>query len=203
MSDSLVCAATTSSSPPLGTPTSYCQIQFHHIPRWALPAGRSGGTGPRPTTLPSGSWPGGSLMQVELGPGAEIAGYLIERVIGRGGMGVVYLAEQRSLSRRVALKVVAPELAADEGFRARFVREAQLAASLEHPNIIPIHDTGEVGDVLFISMRYVPGTDLNARLEQDVPLPSEETVSIMRQAGSALDAAHAAGLVHRDVKPAK
>jgi protein kinase-like protein len=141
-------------------------------------------------------------LGVELAPGSEIAGYRIEGVIGRGGMGVVYLAEQRSLNRMVALKVVAPELAADEGFRARFVREAQLAASLEHPNIIPIHDAGEDGDTLFISMRYVPGVDLDHRLDEGGALPLEETVDVMRQAGNALDAAHAAGLVHRDVKPA-
>ncbi len=139
---------------------------------------------------------------MELAPGTEIAGYRVDRVIGRGGMGVVYLAEQRSLNRMVALKVVAPELAADEGFRARFVREAQLAASLEHPNIIPIHDAGEVGDTLFISMRYVPGLDLDRRLDEGGALPLDETVDVMRQAGSALDAAHGAGLVHRDVKPA-
>jgi hypothetical protein len=139
---------------------------------------------------------------VELEPGTEIGGYRIDRVIGRGGMGIVYLAEQRSLNRRVALKVIAPDLAVDVGFRARFVREAQLAASLEHPNIIPIHDAGEVDGVLFISMRYVLGTDLDARLDRDGRVPAAETLDIVRQAGGALDAAHTAGLVHRDVKPA-
>jgi Protein kinase domain len=140
----------------------------------------------------------------ELGEGAEVAGYRIERVIGRGGMGVVYLAHQRFLDRRVALKVVAPELASDEGFRARFVREAQLAASLEHPNIIPIHDAGEADGLLYISMQYVAGVDLGARLTTGgpLPLPHPETIAILRQAAAALDAAHSAGLVHRDVKPA-
>jgi len=141
-------------------------------------------------------------MRVELAPGTEIAGYRIERVVGRGGMGVVYLAEQRSLSRRVALKVIAPDLAADDGFRARFVREAQLAASLEHPSIIPIHDAGEADGVLFLSMRFVEGLDLDERLDRDGALPVGDTLDVMEQAGGALDAAHLAGLVHRDVKPA-
>ena len=87
--------------------------------------------------------------------GSEIAGYRIERLLGRGGMSVVYLAEQAALKRQVALKLLAPELAADEGFRERFLRESELAASLDHPNVIPIFDAGEADGVLFIAMRYV------------------------------------------------
>ncbi len=133
--------------------------------------------------------------------GTEIAGYRIEGVIGRGGMGVVYLAEQASPRRKVALKVLGQDLAADPSFRERFVRESDAAASIEHPNIVPIYQAGEADRVLFIAMRYVEGTDLRALLERDGPLPAERAASIVSQVASALDAAHEAGLVHRDVKP--
>src|SRR5437870_3923609 len=101
---------------------------------------------------------------MDLVPGSEFAGYRIESVLGRGGMGVVYLAEHVGMGRKVALKVLASDLAEDERFRERFVRESRLAASLEHPNIVPIHEAGEVGGVLFIAMRYVEGQDLQALL---------------------------------------
>src|SRR5436190_19011509 len=94
--------------------------------------------------------------------GTEVAGYRIEALIGRGGMSAVYLAEDLRLGRKVALKVLSPELAEDERFRERFVRESRLAASLEHPNIVPIYEAGESDQVLFIAMRYIGGTDLKA-----------------------------------------
>jgi YVTN family beta-propeller protein len=131
----------------------------------------------------------------------EIAGYRIDSVIGRGGMGVVYLAEDQHLKRKVALKVLAPELAVDGKFRERFVRESQLAASLDHPNIIPIFEAREAGSSLYLAMRYVPGVDLKTLIGQEGPLSPERAIAILRQAASALDAAHAEGLIHRDVKP--
>jgi len=117
-------------------------------------------------------------------------------------MGVVYLAEDPELSRQVALKVLSPELAADDSFRQRFAREWRLAASLEHPNVIPIHGAGEDNGVLWIAMRYVHGTDLRTLLHDEGPLEPELAVAVLSQVAAALDAAHALGLVHRDVKPA-
>lgn len=133
--------------------------------------------------------------------GSEIAGYRVERMIGRGGMSVVYLAEQLRLGRKAALKILAPELSQDQGFRERFVRESRLAASIDHPNIIPIYDAGEAQGVLFIAMRYVDGIDLRQYLHEFGPLSPGKAVSVTAQVASALDAAHARGLVHRDVKP--
>jgi len=134
--------------------------------------------------------------------GTELAGYLIEAVVGRGGMGVVYRAEHLRLKRKVALKLLPPELAANEGFRERFECESQLAAAIDHPNIIPLYDAGRADELLFLTMRFVDGFDLKALLTQEGPLPLERAVSIVAQIGGALDAAHARGLVHRDVKPA-
>jgi serine/threonine protein kinase len=134
--------------------------------------------------------------------GTAIAGYRIESVLGRGGMGVVYLAEQVALGRKVALKVLAPELAEDPRFRDRFLRESRIAATLEDPNILPVHEAGEADGALFIAMRYVRGTDLRRLIDEQGPLEPERTVSIVTQVASALDAAHAEGLIHRDVKPA-
>jgi tRNA A-37 threonylcarbamoyl transferase component Bud32 len=133
--------------------------------------------------------------------GTSFAGYRVESVLGRGGMSVVYLAEHPRLKNRVALKLLAPALAQDDLFRERLVRESRLAASLNHPHVIPVFDTGEEDGTLFVSMRYVDGSDLRALL-QDGPLPLEHTAAVISQAASALDAAHARGLVHRDVKPA-
>ena len=96
--------------------------------------------------------------------GSELAGYRIEAPIGRGGMGVVYRAEQLRLGRKVALKLLAPELAENQGFRARFEHESRLAAALDHPNIVPLFEAGEADGLLFITMRYVEGTDLRALL---------------------------------------
>src|SRR6266516_4694757 len=128
--------------------------------------------------------------EVDQQVGTEIPGYRIESVIGRGGMGVVYLAEDVHLKRKVALKVLAPELAQDEKFRERFVRESQLAASLDHPNIIPIFEAREVEGLLYIAMRYVEGTDLGALIAHEGPLDPERTVRLLAQVGSALDTAH-------------
>jgi serine/threonine-protein kinase len=136
------------------------------------------------------------------GVGEAFGGYTIESSLGRGGMGAVYLATHAQLDRKVALKVIAPELAHDEEFRARFLRETQLAASLEHPNVIPIYDAGEVDGVLYLAMRYVAGPSLRTLLRQRGSLPLEQTLTIAEELSGALDAAHAAGLVHRDVKPA-
>jgi predicted Ser/Thr protein kinase len=141
-------------------------------------------------------------MAGDIGPGSEIAGYRIESVVGRGGMGVVYLAEHLRLKRKVALKVLAPELAADERFRERFVIESELAASLEHPNIVPIYDAGEADGLLYIAMRFIEGRDLKTLIEREGALETERTVSLIGQVASALDAAHGKGLIHRDVKPA-
>lgn len=140
--------------------------------------------------------------RVAPGVGEAFGGYTIESSLGRGGMGAVYLATQGRLARKVALKVIAPELAHDDAFRSRFLRETQLAASLDHPNVIPIYDAGEVDGVLYLAMRYVEGPSLRTRLRQRGSLTVEQTLAIAEQIGSALDAAHAAGLVHRDVKPA-
>jgi serine/threonine protein kinase len=134
--------------------------------------------------------------------GSEIAGYRIESVIGRGGMGVVYLADHLRLKRKVALKVLAPELSADERFRDRFIKESELAASLEEPNIVPIYDAGEAEGHLYIAMRYVQGTDLKALIDEEGALDPTRAATIVSQVASALDAAHDKGLVHRDVKPA-
>ncbi|HCO03836.1 MAG TPA: hypothetical protein DIT48_10835 [Actinobacteria bacterium] len=134
--------------------------------------------------------------------GTIIAGYRIESVIGRGGMGVVYLAEHLRLKRKVALKVLAPELAEDERFRERFVQESELAASLQQGNIVAIYDAGEADGLLYIAMRFVEGTDLKTLIEREGPLEPERAAGILSQVASALDAAHAMGLIHRDVKPA-
>jgi hypothetical protein len=133
--------------------------------------------------------------------GTELAGYRIEYVLGRGGMSVVYLAHDLRLNRKVALKLLASELAEDEGFRVRFLRESQLAASLDHPNVVPVYEAGEVDGLLYIAMRYVPGTDLKALLRAEGALAPERALVLVGQVASALDAAHERGLVHRDVKP--
>ena len=132
--------------------------------------------------------------------GTELAGYRIEALIGRGGMGVVYRAHDLALDRDVALKLLAPHLADDVSFRERFLTESRVAASLEHPNVVPIHDAGEIGGQLYITMRLVDGTDLKALLREG-PLEPARAISVLEQVAGALDAAHARGLVHRDVKP--
>jgi predicted Ser/Thr protein kinase len=133
--------------------------------------------------------------------GASVAGYRIEAIAGRGGMGVVYRARQLALDRVVALKLIAPELSGDESFRTRFERESRIAASLDHPNVIPVYEAGEDGERLFIAMRFVDGTDLGRMLAEQGALEPALAAELVAQAASALDASHARGLVHRDVKP--
>jgi serine/threonine protein kinase len=132
----------------------------------------------------------------------EVAGFRIETEIGRGGMGVVYRAEQRRLERKVALKVLAPELARDPIFRQRFEKESRLAASIDHPHVVPIYEAGESDGLLYIAMRYVEGPDLRRLLRDERRLDPERASQLMSHVAGALDAAHAKGLVHRDVKPA-
>ena len=134
--------------------------------------------------------------------GTEFAGYRIDGLLGRGGMGVVYRAEHPRLGVRIALKLMAPEFVTDEGFRERFVREARVAAGIGHPNIVPIYDFGEWQGDLYIAMRYIRGQDLGALVRAHGVLTVSETHAIALQIASALDAAHRSGLVHRDVKPA-
>ncbi len=134
--------------------------------------------------------------------GAELAGYRIESVIGRGGMGIVYLAEHLQLSRRVALKVLPTDLAEDDLFRHRFIHESRLAASLDHPHVVDIYDAGEADGLLYLAMRYVKGRDLKTLIRREGPLDPERGLALLIQVASALDAAHQRGLVHRDVKPA-
>ena len=136
-----------------------------------------------------------------LGPGSRLGGYRIESLVARGGMGVVYKATQLALERTVAIKVVAPELADDESFRERFKREARLAAALDHPNILPVYEAGEVDGHLFLAMRYVVGTDLDSLIRREAILAPERALGIVAQIADALDAAHSRGLIHRDVKP--
>ena len=136
-----------------------------------------------------------------LAPGTTVAGYRIEALIGRGGMGAVYRAEEEGLGRKVALKVIAPELAQDERFRERFLRESRIAASLDHPHVVPIYQAGEDDGVLFLAMRYVEGSDLAKLVAEDGALEPKRAVELLSQIAEALDAAHEKGLVHRDVKP--
>jgi serine/threonine-protein kinase len=138
---------------------------------------------------------------VTFAEGARFGQYRIESLLGRGGMGAVYVATDERLERRVALKLLSPELAAQATFRERFISESRTAASLDHPHIIPIYEAGEVEGQLFIAMRYVQGVDLDALLRREGALAPARSVRIVAQIGDALDAAHRAGLIHRDVKP--
>jgi serine/threonine protein kinase len=139
---------------------------------------------------------------IELSDGDEFAGYRVERRLGRGGMGILYLAIEPGLERRVALKLIAPEAADDEVFARRFGEESRIAASIEHPNVVPIYAAGEEAGVPYIAMRYVAGADLARRLTREGRLPPPIAVDLIAQIGNGLDAIHAAGLIHRDVKPA-
>jgi hypothetical protein len=133
--------------------------------------------------------------------GSDFLGYRIEELIGRGGMGVVYRAYDLRLKRPVALKLVAPSLARDAQFRERFARESELVMSLEHPNVVPIYDAGDVDGRVYLAMRLVDGTDLSSLLRAERALEPAHAIAICLQIAAALDAAHARGLVHRDVKP--
>jgi predicted Ser/Thr protein kinase len=136
-----------------------------------------------------------------VGIGSDFLGYRIEELLGRGGMGVVYRAYDLRLKRPVALKLVAPSLARDDQFRERFARESELVMSLEHPNVVPIYDAGDVDGRVYLAMRLVDGTDLRSLLRAEGALEPDRAIAICTQIAAALDAAHARGLVHRDVKP--
>ena len=134
--------------------------------------------------------------------GSTIAGYRIERLLGRGGMGTVYLAEDIALGRSVALKLLSERLSHDEAFRERIRIESRLAASIDHPNVIPIYEAGQASEAtLFIAMRYVKGSDLKQILRSEGALEQERAIELLAQVAKGLDAAHARGLIHRDVKP--
>jgi hypothetical protein len=133
--------------------------------------------------------------------GSRIAGYRLEGQIGRGGMAVVFRAQDERLGRQIALKILSPALAANETFRRRFILESRSLAAADDPHIIPVFEAGDADGVLFIAMRYVPGGDVGALVKKMGPLPIERAAAIISGVASALDTAHAAGLVHRDVKP--
>jgi DNA-binding beta-propeller fold protein YncE/predicted Ser/Thr protein kinase len=133
--------------------------------------------------------------------GSTLGGYRIESLIARGGMGVVYRATQLALDRPVALKVIARQLADDEKFRRRFLSESRLAARLEHPAVVPVYDAREDDGELIVAMRLIEGGDLRKLIDREGPLEPERAVHLLGQVAEALDAAHAAGIVHRDVKP--
>ena len=155
---------------------------------WGVVSGESGGQA------------GG--LPISVAAGSRIAGYRLEEQIGAGGMAVVFRACDERLQRLVALKVLSPALAADEAFRQRFIRESRAAAAVDDPHIIPVHEAGEANGMLFIAMRYVRGGDVRTVIRREGPLSPSRAAAIISAVASALDAAHAAGLVHRDVKPA-
>src|SRR5690242_16752765 len=133
------------------------------------------------------------LMAAGLSPGSSLAGFRIERQVGAGGMGDVYLAIDETLDRAVALKVVAPALAGDPRYRERFLVEAKLAASLEHPAIVPVYAAGEADGELYLAMRFMSGGTLADRLARDGRMPVTDALAMLRPIADALDAAHAAG----------
>jgi len=151
---------------------------------------------------------GGELMEDSDGLGAafaadsRVSGYRLEDQIAAGGMAVVFRARDERLGRLVALKIMAPALAADEVFRQRFIRESRAAASVDDPHIIPVFEAGEANGVVFLAMRYVPGGDVRTLVRREGPMSAARACAIISAVASALDAAHAAGLIHRDVKTA-
>src|SRR5438093_1024016 len=141
------------------------------------------------------------LVSVDQRIGRELGGYRILEEIGRGGTSVVYRAEHVRLGRTAALKLLSPGFG-EADFSDRFLRESRLAASLDHPSIVPVYDAGEQDGLLYIAMAHVEGTDLKTLIAEEGRLPLRRALGIVGQIASALDAAHARGLVHRDVKPA-
>ncbi|MGH8492607.1 MAG: serine/threonine-protein kinase [Moraxellaceae bacterium] len=129
----------------------------------------------------------------------EIPGYTVQRMLGKGGMATVYLAVHDKFEREVALKVMAPALSADAGFRERFLREAKIVAKLSHPHIVAVYDVNEVNGIHYIAMEYHPGGDLKARLRDGLSV--REAINILRDMAKALDYAHSKGYLHRDIKP--
>jgi serine/threonine protein kinase len=142
------------------------------------------------------------LLSAGFTAGSRVAGYRLESRVGAGGMAVVFRARDERLHRVVALKILAPMLATDGAFRRRFIREWRAAAAVDDPHIIPVHEAGEADGILFIAMRYVAGGDVRGMLRRMGSLSPGRAAAIISPVASALDAAHAAGLVHRDVKPA-
>ena len=137
----------------------------------------------------------------ELSPGSEFAGHRIEGVAGRGGFGVVYRARHIALDHIVALKLISSARAGDEAFRERFKSESRIAVSIRHPNVVAVHNAGEEDGLLFVTMDFIEGTDLRGLLNREGRLEPDDAVDVVTQVASALDAAHAKGLVHRDIKP--
>jgi len=177
------------------------QTPAEQSPGTGMPRPARGAPDGRPGVLPDGRpatpvmRPGGPLTG--LAPGARIAGYVLEQLIGVGGMAAVYQARDERLGRVVALKL----LAGDESVRQRFVREARSVAAVDHPHIIPVYAAGESDGLQFIAMRFVAGGTLQGVIAANGPLPPRRVAAFISPVASALDAAHAAGLVHRDVKP--
>ncbi len=154
-----------------------------------------------PAPAPAAAAPDRGRLSSELAPGSVFAGCRVEDVISHGDMGVVYRAEELALQREVALKLIRPENSRDERFRERFRRESRIAAAIDHPNVIPVFDAGDQDGVLYITMRLVEGTDMRALIAAEGPIEPLRAARIVRQVGAALDAAHARGMLHRDVKP--
>jgi serine/threonine protein kinase len=145
---------------------------------------------------------GNARVAPGIGIGAEVGHYRLERVLGRGGMGILYRARDLRLERVVALKLIQPQFAADHEFRVRFRKESHAAAAIEHPHVVPVYEAGVTDDLLFIAMRLIVGTDLRQLIEAGGRLDVRRAVEVVSQMASALDAAHERGLIHRDVKPA-
>jgi serine/threonine-protein kinase len=138
----------------------------------------------------------------EIPVGTEIGGYRVVGLIGHGGIGTVYLADETATGARAALKVLLPELATQDAFRRRFLRESRYARSVDHPGVVRVRDAGEADGLLYIAMDYVAGRDLHTLLSLEGPVGAERALRILTQVALALDAVHSAGIIHRDVKPA-
>ena len=151
---------------------------------------------------PARSHPGLSHGEPNLAIGTDFAGHRIDGFVGQGGMGLVFRATDLTLGRTVALKVIAPDAAGNPVFRARFERECRVAAAIDHPHVVEIYHAGQDEGILYLTMRYVDGTDLRRLLRREGRLDPLRAVAILGQIAGALDEAHALGLVHRDVKPA-